>query len=108
MIIYLFCESEHKVNLNHIYQILSNHNRETLSIDIMDEFLLNFDCITTPIADKESYSYDDFLNDPNLKIECGFTTPLGYNHMHYLGLHEYLCRGLLLQANMQEINRVAW
>ena len=82
--IYLYTETQQNLNLKHIYQILTHHKRETLTKDIMDEFLLNYDCITHPIADKETYTYDEFINDPNIRNACGFTTPLGYNHLHYL------------------------
>ena len=79
--IYLYTERQQKLNLKHIYQILTNHKRETLTKDIMDEFLLNYDCISQPVADKDAYTYDDFINDPNIRNACGFTTPLGYNHL---------------------------
>ena len=47
----------------------------------MNDFLLNFDCIDSPVADKDNYSYDEFINDKNASRECGYTKPMGYNRL---------------------------
>ena len=81
---YLFCETLQTLNTKHIYDILTNNKREPLTQVAMNEFLLNFDCISTPIADKDVYSLDEFTNEPSVTSSCGFFTPLGYNHLQYL------------------------
>ena len=81
---YLFCETLQTLNVKHIYDILTNNKREPLTQLVMNEFLLNFECISTPIADKEVYSLEEFINDPSVISSCGFFTPLGYNHLQYL------------------------
>ena len=80
--IYLFCETKQHLDLKHIYKLLTNQRRDILTGTLMNEFLLNFDCIDTPMADKDNYSYDEFINDKNASSDCGFTKPMGYNQLH--------------------------
>ena len=81
---YLYCETRQTLNTKHLFQILTNNKREVLTNDIMNEFLLNYQCIDQFTPEKESYTFEDFTNNPLVNSSCGFYTPLGFNHLHYL------------------------
>ena len=81
--IYLYCETKQNLNAKHIYQILTNNNIDTLTKQTMNEYLLNYTCINSPIADKDVYTYEEFINDPNILSSCDFNSPFGYNHLQY-------------------------
>ena len=80
---YLYCETQQTFNTKHLFQILTNNKREVLNNQIMSEFLLNYECVEQFTPEKESYTFDEFTNNPLVNSPCGFYTPLGYNHLHY-------------------------
>mgnify|MGYP003325716019 FL=1 len=79
--LYLYCERLQSLNVKHVYQLLTNNKREVLTKEMVRDYVLNYTCVNAFESDKDGFTFDEFINEPLVNSTCGFTTPLGYNHL---------------------------